>query len=45
MLTEEQAAAFRQDGFLFPFAMLGKDERRSYLAAFARYEREFAETA
>jgi len=38
-LTREQVAAFRRDGFLFPFPMLGKDETEACLAAIERYER------
>ncbi len=38
-LTNEQVAAFRRNGFLFPFPMLGEDEIRTCLAALERYER------
>jgi len=37
-LTEERVAAFRRDGFLFPFAMLGEDEIETCLSALERYE-------
>ncbi len=38
-LTKEQLAAFRRNGFLFPFPMLGRDETQTCLAALERYER------
>ena len=37
-LSNEQVAAFRRSGFLFPFAMLGEDEIQTCLAALGRYE-------
>jgi len=37
-LTEAQVAAFRRDGFLFPFAMLDAAETQARLADFGRYE-------
>ena len=38
MLTEEQVAAFRRDGFLFPVPMLSEDETQAHLEALERYE-------
>jgi len=38
-LHSEQVAAFRRDGFLFPFAMLEEAERQTALADLDRYER------
>lgn len=37
-LHDDQVAAFRRDGFLFPFAMLGKNEIQTCLAALGRFE-------
>lgn len=38
-LSETQAAAWRRDGFLFPFDFLDERERRDCLEGLARYER------
>lgn len=37
-LTDEQVAAWRRDGFLYPFDLLSEDERRDCLSGLARFE-------
>lgn len=37
-LSQDQVAAFRRDGFLFPFPLLDEAERQECLAGLARYE-------
>lgn len=38
-LSEDQIAAWRQDGFLFPFELLDKETRQECLEGLARFER------
>lgn len=42
-LTDTQVAAWRRDGYLFPFPLLNEDERRECLDGLARFERFLGE--